>query len=61
MSADIEVRCSECDAILEDAELKSYGSGNRSVALFVNPCKKCLDDAGAEGYDHGQEDAQKEG
>ena len=57
--ADLEVRCRECDAILEDSELMSYGAGNRSVALFVNPCKKCADDARAEGYDHGKEDADK--
>lgn len=57
MAADIEVRCSECDAILDDAELKPYGMGNRSVALFVNPCKKCMEDSYAEGYDHGKEAA----
>lgn len=52
--ADIEVRCAECDAILEDAEIKSFGSSSRpSVALFVNPCMKCKADARAAGYDDG--------
>ena len=41
--AEIEVRCSECDAVLEDAEFKKHGM--YSASLFVNPCKKCIDDA----------------
>lgn len=57
--AEIEVRCSECDAVLEDAEFKKHGM--YSASLFVNPCKKCIDDARAESYDHGQEDAAKKG
>lgn len=49
--AEIEIRCAECDSILDDANLKAFGRGD-SAAIFVNPCKKCMDDARADGYDH---------
>ncbi len=50
--AEIEIRCAECDAILEDVNLKTYGRGD-SAAIFVNPCKACMQAKFERGLENG--------
>lgn len=52
--ADIDVRCKECDSLL-DAEFIRFG--RQGVVLAVEICERCKDNARAEGYDHGKEEA----
>ena len=54
--AEIEIRCAECDAILEDVNLKTYGRGD-SAAIFVNPCKACMQAKFERGLENGLEGA----
>mgnify|MGYP001590391970 CR=1 FL=1 len=54
---DLEVRCNNCEQDL-NAELKTYGRNN-SIALFIEPCEKCMEEAKKDGYDEGTEDAKE--
>jgi hypothetical protein len=56
--ADIEIRCSSCDAILE-GEFKKYGT--YSAALLVEPCNDCMKQSYSNGEESGRETGIAEG